>query len=99
MIQGTTPTHTFNVGIDTGNIDALRITYKQGSNIILTKEKGDCTLGEKQITCKLSQEETLRFQSNVDVRMQIRIRTNDGEAIASKIFKAPVYAVLDKVVI
>ena len=39
MIQGTTPTHKFNVDIDTGLIDKLRISYEQNGKIVLWKEK------------------------------------------------------------
>ena len=63
MTQGTTPTHTFNLPISTDDVAALRITYEQSGKIVLQKEKEDCTLNDKQVIVKLSQEDSLQFDS------------------------------------
>lgn len=99
MIPGATPTHTFKVPMDTDIITALRITYKQGNNIVLQKELKDCTLLAGEIECKLSQKDTLAFSDSGMVYVQMKIRTTGNDVLVSKIKTVPVQSVLDKEVI
>ena len=99
MIQGTTPTHKFNVDIDTGLIDKLRISYEQNGKIVLWKEKKDCTLSGNTITTKLSQEETIEFDAPSNVRVQLHATTANGDSLVTKPVSVPVYILLDKVVL
>lgn len=99
MTPGATPTHTFNLPVNTEDIAALRITYEQGGKIVLQKEKDECELNGKQVIAKLSQEETLDFASNVTVRIQIKARTTGGDVLVSEIIKKGTNIVLDKAVI
>jgi hypothetical protein len=99
MTPGATPTHTFNVPIDAEEIAAVRISYEQNGKILLSKNKEDCTLSGKQIIVKLSQEDSLKFDSNVIVRIQLKIRTTGDDVIISDIIKKTTNIVLDKAVI
>ena len=99
MTPGTTPTHTFNLPISTDDVAALRITYEQSGKIVLQKEKEDCTLRDKQVIVKLSQEDSLQFDSNVIVRIQLKVLTTGGDVIISKVIKKSTNIVLDKGVI
>ena len=98
MRRGTTPTHTFALPFETSIISALRITYKQENNVIITKDKNDCTLNGNVINVKLSQEETLKFKCNAPAKVQLRIVKND-DAIASEVFNFFVNECLDNEVI
>lgn len=99
MTPGATPTHTFNLPISTDEIAALRITYEQSGKIVLQKEKDECELNDKQVIVKLSQEETLEFDSNAIARMQVKVRTTGGDVLVSEIIKKTPNIVLDKGVI
>lgn len=98
MRRGTTPTHTFALPFEVSIISALRITYKQENNVILTKEKDDCTLTDNVINVKLRQEETLKFKCNAPAKVQLRIVRND-DVIASEVFNFFVNECLDNEVI
>ena len=99
MIRGTTPKHTFSLPVDSSVIRALRIIYAQGGKEVITKELSDCTLAETEATVKLSQEETLLFDSSQIVEIQMRILTTGGDALASRIRRTAVGRLLEDEVI
>ena len=94
MIQGTTPTHTFNLPFDSSNIECLRIVYEQNKKVILSKE--ECTMSGSKLELKLTQEETLMFDENIPVRIQLHIKMTNGEVCASKPVSVQVYELLDR---
>lgn len=87
MIRGTTPTHIFNLPIDTNLISSLIITYKQNDEIVLTKELDACSLGERSISLKLTQEESLLFDctGNGYAKVQIKVLTQSGDVLSSRV--------------
>lgn len=94
MYRGTTPTHIFTLPYDLGEISALSIAYEQGGNIILEKSMEDVLVNGNTISVVLSQEETLLFDSNMTASVQIRVRTGNGSALASKPITLDVGAIL-----
>jgi hypothetical protein len=82
MFKGTTPTHTFEIPMDTSLIKEVKITYSQKDIEKLVKRTKDCTIDEGMISTRLSQEDTFRFASNSFVTIQIRILTTGGDALA-----------------
>ena len=99
MIQGTTPTHKFNVDIDTSLIAKLHISYEQNGKIVLRKEKKDCTFDGNTIITKLDQEDTIKFDAPGNVRIQLHALTDSDESLVTMPFSIPVYILLDKVVL
>lgn len=99
MIRGTTPKHIFNIPFDTKMIEKVRIIYAQHDYPILIKEKDDCTLQDKTITVELTQEETLKFDADYDVQVQMRILTTGGDALASDIKTVSCDEILESVVL
>lgn len=104
MIRLTTPEHIFLFEEDPSAYARIRITYAQGMNIVLEKEKKDLTIdretvdGEEKWTARLrlTQEETKRFLARDEkVRVQIRALTESGEALASEIMAIPIRDVLN----
>lgn len=95
MTPGTTPTHYFHLpqGIEAKK---LRITYEQGGKIVLQKETKDCAIKENSVEVKLSQADTLRFDSNTVVRIQLKLLTTGGDALVSNLIKKTTNIVLDK---
>ena len=84
MFKGTTPTHTFNVSIDTSILKEVKIIYSQNDREVLTKRLKDCVLGEGTITTSLTQEETFLFESGKFVSIQVRVLTDRGDALTSE---------------
>jgi hypothetical protein len=87
MIRGTTPTHTFTLPFDTGLIKTILITYKQNNNIKLQKWTNECEFLGDTVSVKLSQEDTLQFEGNIPVQIQIRVLTFSGDATASDVMR------------
>ena len=103
MIRLTTPTHSFTFDSDPSLYARILITYKQGSRIVLNKEKEDLTVEEKQeggetvwvASFRLTQEETKGFSANGAVKIQVRALAEDGTAFASEKYSLPVEDVLN----
>lgn len=103
VIRATTPTHYFTIETDPSQFKRLLITYKQGGNIVLEKEKGDIHVEEQTVdeetvyvlSYRLTQEETKLFDMNAPVYIQIRALTFDGAAPASDIVRIDVEDVLN----
>lgn len=99
MIRGTTPTHTFNLKVDTRTIRALRITYKQGEQIVLEKNEDDVKMSGTSIKVKLTQEDTYMFAANNPVQIQLKVKTAGQEVLASRIKTLTVSAILNEEVL
>ena len=76
--RGTTPNQIFNVDIDLTDAEVLYLTYKQGNVIVLEKEKDDLTITKDKVTFRMTQKESLVFETNNPVKIQIRARFPDG---------------------
>lgn len=95
MRKGTTPTHVFALGIDAELIKDLRVIYAQQGRVLVKRELGDCTANGGEVTVKLTQAETLRFDANKAVEIQVRVLTTGGDALASDIVSVTVEECLD----
>lgn len=95
MFRGTTPTHTFEVDIDTNLIKTVKITYYQNDVEILVKRTEDCTVGAGIIQTKLSQEDTFLFNGNMPVMIYVRVLTINGDALITEPVVAAVRQCLD----
>lgn len=69
----TTPTHIFTVPFDTNTISMMAIIYKQGGNVVLVKDLADCELGDKTVSCTLTETETGLFSGAPQVQIQLRV--------------------------
>lgn len=99
MIRGTTPTHIFNLPVETSFLKEVKITYAQGNDEVFTKTKEDCLCEEKAIKVSLTQEETLKFDHTKPVYIQVRVLTVSGDAMASQIEMVDVGKVLNEEVL
>ena len=95
MFRATTPTHTFDIGTDAASLSKILLTYQQGGETILEKDKTELTCDGTVISYKLTQEETKLFKANRTVSVQIRFMTAEGTVIASDIMAIPVNRVLN----
>ena len=95
MIRGTTPTLTFNLPFAVSELQSAYITIEsKDEEVTLEKALADCTKADKSLAIKLTQEETLAFESRKQVRIQLRVLTKSGEALASPIYTAPMHEIL-----
>ena len=99
MIRGTTPLHTFRLTFDAEFISKVRILYAQNDTVVLAKETEDCNLEGSAIKVKLTQEDTLAFDSQYPVEIQVRVLLTDGNALASKLKKVTAERCLDNEVL
>ncbi len=101
MIRGTTPTLEFTLPFDTSSIEEMYITMSQNDKVVLEKAMADCSCSGKAITLNLTQEDTLKLEQKPDAQaeIQIRIRTKEGEALASDIIRVYVGRILKEGVI
>ena len=95
MIRGTTPIIKLKTKFDLRGWN-LYITLKEGS-VSYTFENDETEIvfknGESVISFMLSQEQTLSFNENGKVEIQLRA-AKDGAAVASKIASIEVYRIL-----
>lgn len=99
MIRGTTPTHIFGLPFDSSMASAIRITYAQRDMLLFSKIKADCTCDGNNITCMLTQEETLKFECGEYAQVQVKVLTVGGEVLVSDIINVLVEKCLDDEVI
>ena len=85
MRIGTTPTHTFIFPFETSLIKELKITYAQKKKTVLVKYLDDCEISQNSVSVPLTQEDTFLFAENVNVEVQARVLTMQGDALASDI--------------
>ena len=93
MIRGTTPTLTFNLPFDTSVVKSAYLTIRcLGEEI--EKSITDSELGETSISFTLTQEETLKLPKSRRAKIQLRILTKGGDALATTIYEVEVADVL-----
>jgi hypothetical protein len=85
----------FALGIDAGLIKDLRVIYVQQGLVLVKKGLSDCTANGSEVTVKLTQAESLRFDANKAVEIQVRVLTTGGDALASDIICVTVEECLD----
>lgn len=95
IYRGTTPTHTFEMPFDCEKLTAFTITYAQNDVPIVKKSKEDCTVKGATIVVRLNQEDTLKFNDERGVKIQLKIMDGASEVYVSDIIVASVGEVLD----
>lgn len=110
MIRATTPPQKFRFRVDPETrFVRIQVTYMQGGNIVLVKNKSDMTFTNDGPTDRpyvasynLTQEETKLFRGNLldeqgvpDVFIQVRTLDTDGKSRASVPKRVIVYDVLN----
>ena len=95
MYRGTTPTLTFKLPIQTGQITALSVAIKQDGVLRLDKGLEDVTMDSDTITLTLTEDETLtlRASENMPLRVQLRVGVGDTR-MASQVFEMTVDEIL-----
>lgn len=85
IIRGTTPKLEFTLPFDASLLDEAWVTLSQNKAVVINKELEECECGERKLVVRLTQEETLKLNCDCNTEIQVRIRTPEGEALASDI--------------
>lgn len=85
MIRGTTPTLEFTLPFDTDILAEAWVTMAQNKEVVLDKQMSECQCSGNVLTVKLTQEDTLALKCNCLVEIQVRVKTKEGEALASEV--------------
>lgn len=101
MYRGTTPTIQFKLPFAASVCDEIWITISQFGNEVINKTKADCSIDGNEVSVTLTQDETLKLKAsnNGQTLVQMRVRTNNKKALASKAFAVSTEDILKDVVI
>ena len=83
--KGCTAKNSFTLPFKEEEIEVLYITYQQSGKTVIEKTLADCSFADNKVLVKLSQEETILFDTNRIIRIQIRIRLKDGTVTKSNV--------------
>lgn len=103
MYRVTTPTHTFTLPDAANTYSVIQIAYRQKSvNLVKQYEDGTAPSGMEldgnNVIIMLTQEETKQFSAG-SAKVQVRVLTAQGEALASKIFTISIDDVINEEVL
>lgn len=99
MYRGTTPTLSFKLPFDTSDLSAAWVTLAQDGRVIIDKPISDCVLEGNVLAVTLTQEETLKLTAENRTEVQLRVKTTDGIAMASTIWRVETEKILKDEVI
>lgn len=99
MYRGTTPTLSFKLPFDTSDLSAAWVTLAQDVRVIIDKPISDCVLEGNVLAVTLTQEETLKLTAENRTEVQLRVKTTDGIAMASTIWRVETEKILKDEVI
>lgn len=86
MRRGSTPTLKFELPLEIdNNVTKLRLTFEQNDKTVVEKTEKEIMINEQFFSVQLTQEETLSFDSSCPIRMQVKIRTTDGNVVPSDV--------------
>lgn len=94
MIRGTTPKLEFTIPFDTSQLAEAYITISQKGSIVIDKPLSEIICDGNVMSLHLTQEETLKLKADSIAEIQIRVRTNLGEALASNIIQVSTERIL-----
>ena len=102
MKRGSTPTFTFEIPFDVNMIRNLFVTIKQTfrtETIQVDKTMEQCEMQDNQISCILTQEDTLKFKQNRNASVQLRVLTTGNNSLVSDVFTVRIDELLKEGVI
>lgn len=105
MVRGTTAQFKFKLPYDYSALSVVKIMFWQPGNsgpslsrpLPITKILDQCSQGENpnELTIVLTEEETLRFSDKIKAYVQLKAKSIDGNAFASKQELIAIYPVRD----
>ena len=92
--RGTTPTYYFKLPFSVDTLANCEIYFSQGDTLILTKSLSDCVATTNILAVMLTQAETLQFDDEERIRIQVRFLYTDGSVEATGIIRGRVGEIL-----
>ena len=102
MRVATTITHYFEIPFNVSAINLAEISYEQDEKVILVKDNSECILNGNMVSCKLSQEDTLKFDFSLPLKpifVQLRVALKDGNVLGTELFPVKLKPTINKVVL
>lgn len=94
MFRGTTPTLEFVLPFNTDLLEDILMTVAQKNVPLINKTMTDAECSENTVIIKLEQADTLKLNDKYDAHVQLRVKTKNGDAFASDIFRVAVSQIL-----
>lgn len=94
MFRGTTPTLKFTLPFAANTIAEGYVSIAQNRQVVVDKPISDWSIADNTVTVTLTQEETLSLGVSKTTEIQVRLKLNNGNALASKIFTVPTERIL-----
>jgi len=85
MVRGTTPMLEFTLPFSTDLLAEAYVTLSQDKKVVVDKPLGELERNGNRLSVRLTQEETLLLDSERKTEIQVRVRTQENEALASDI--------------
>ena len=89
MIRGTTPTLQFTLPVEHSELSCMYVTLSQCGIVVVEKCITDCDCNGADVSCCLTQKDTLALTDRRPVDIQVRAKTSDGTAMASQVYTIP----------
>ena len=70
------------------------MTISQNQRVIIDKGMDEIQTQGKQIRVRLSQQDTLKLRENIPLQIQVRVKTETGDALASEIISTGIGGIL-----
>ena len=83
IIQGTTPTHAFELPFDAELVSKARFVYSQEGEVVCVKTGDDVSITPEGVSTTLTQEDTYAFIPDTQIKLLLRILTTYGDALVS----------------
>ena len=96
MIRGTTPLLEFVLPFDIDLLTEAYISLSQDGNIKVNKKLSECEQNGNKLSVKLTQEETLKLQDNKFTEIQLKVKTTEGDVMASQIIRKSTERILNE---
>ena len=93
-IRGTTPTVSFNLPFSVSTISNCEVYFAQNDELIIEKKMSDCTMSGTTLNVRLTQADTLLFDEDEKMQVQIRFAFNNGDVDATEIITGKIGKIL-----
>ncbi len=90
MRRGTTPTFFFELPADATHFLTVEIVFVQDGKTVLTVDRSRLTANGRQVSFRMTEEETLSFLPEVNAELQLRLITEEGQVLVSDIRTCPI---------
>lgn len=85
--KGCTCINTFTLPFVQKDVKAICISYAQNKKVLFEKKLEDCTFSDGKVSVRLTQEDTLKFDSFKIIQIQLKVKLNGDVVVKSKIIE------------